>query len=283
MGPLGGPLVPLAVELALKPAPGYTSQMSTWLSAGGHAPGSDEFCTMERVAALAGEDHTDHPAAANDWLAAQCRSANDTLDDAARQLLALLLEPLAKSAALTVAVADAVRVQAALAALHEAPSAATAAVFVWAVRMAIDDASNTGRGGVEGALDPRAARDAAHAAVHAARVAQEQERQAAAARAAEVARVKRAQRSAAAAAAREAEAQRIVAAERARERAIAEARNVPLSSGTVQAVHGLLSALSGRALGQPAMHYLEERVTVEVIPKEHAYAVPKERAHAIRR
>lgn len=217
---------------------------------------------MERVAALAGEAHTDHPAAANGWLAAQCRSANDALDDAARQLLAVLLEPLARSAALTVTATDAVRVQAALVALHEMPSEATSAVFVWTVRMAIDGASNTGHGGVEGAVDPWAAREAAYAA----HLARERERQAEAQRAADAAR---AEREARLEAARIAEAQRVATIERERARVIAEACAVPLSAGTTQAVRGLLNALSPqRVVVQRAA--LEEQVVVEIIPKERA-------------
>jgi hypothetical protein len=104
---------------------------------------------MERVAEYAGEAHSDRPVSAHEWLARACRTANDLLDDAARQLLAVLVEPLAASGELTVQYEDAVRVEIASSAVAEFPSPATAAVFVDAVKLAISRGLPTGRGDVE--------------------------------------------------------------------------------------------------------------------------------------
>lgn len=101
---------------------------------------------MERVAAAAGEAHSDHPATAHAWLAQYCRSADDSLDDSSRQLLALLIEPLVGSADLILDYVDAVRVTAAAEALSLGPSPLTAAVFVGTVRLAVEHAQERPRG-----------------------------------------------------------------------------------------------------------------------------------------
>jgi hypothetical protein len=208
---------------------------------------------MERVAEYAGEAHSDRPVSAHEWLARACRTANDLLDDAARQLLAVLVEPLAASGELTVQYEDAVRVEIASSAVAEFPSPATAAVFVDAVKLAISRGLPTGRGDVEIPGQVQGSEALAHklsarrAMENQRRIAEEREQRIrdfervqaeearqAAARAAlrqEAARQEEARR--------EAEAQRVRAAQRAE-----------LSEGTVAGVRRLLAAVERR--GSPA-------------------------------
>lgn len=237
-----------------------------WLSAGGHSPDSGGFCTMEKVAELAGEEHSDHPATAHSWLSGYCRRVTDTLGSQDRQLLGILLKPLVGSATKTLTRADAVRVQAAAHAVFGQPGAVTAAVFVSAVQLAIENAQDTGQGGIAGRPDPRVAARQVHAEAKARRLAAEaaaavaEEERRAEARTAEEERTRQ----------REATEQ---AKEEERQREIAHARSTQLSDGSVRAVQGLLTAMRPTITSAPAPRQLSEGFTVEIIPA-------KERLHA---
>jgi hypothetical protein len=60
------------------------------LEKGRHRTPQDGVCTMELVAWMAGEKHSDHPKSASPVIAAFIRSFNDALDSAHRQRLAAL-------------------------------------------------------------------------------------------------------------------------------------------------------------------------------------------------
>jgi hypothetical protein len=60
------------------------------LEKGRHRTPQDGVCTMELVAWMAGEKHSDHPKSASPVIAAFIRSFNDALDSAHRQRLAVL-------------------------------------------------------------------------------------------------------------------------------------------------------------------------------------------------
>jgi hypothetical protein len=58
-----------------------------WLARGAHSDPRDGRCSMEWVAYIAGEEHSDHPVCVDPVLGAFGRSWNDALDDVTRQRL----------------------------------------------------------------------------------------------------------------------------------------------------------------------------------------------------